>query len=192
MIQVIRNLDFSNTGPIFEYPRIHPFGVDLSSLRGDVYSRHETAYLFDEVRATGTLLGHPTGHRRATAEHRSRGTFVLISLKQRRDHFSRPPTQLRLARSHARTKGNNFPVGGLRSTSISPPDFPHGDFLEALRSESIQFHVMDRHEKQCPREIFLIKPTSSLTRMSSGRFSNFSVTPQQVSLYWNTDRRWTR
>ena len=41
---------------------------------------------------------------------------------QRRDHFSRPPTQLRLARSHARTKRNDFPVGGLRSTSISPPN----------------------------------------------------------------------
>ena len=44
--------------------------------------------------------GDPTGHRRATAEHRSRETFVLISLWHRRDHFSRPPRQLRLARSH--------------------------------------------------------------------------------------------
>ena len=42
-------------------------------------------------------------------------------LQQRRDHFSRPSTQLRLARSHARTKRNNFPVGRLRSTSISTP-----------------------------------------------------------------------
>ena len=44
------------------------------------------------------------GHRRATAEHRSRRTFVLISLQQRRDHFSCPPTQLRLPRSHERNE----------------------------------------------------------------------------------------
>ena len=48
---------------------------------------------------SGTPSGHhrETGHLRATAEHRSRGTCVLISLWQRRDHFSRPPMQLRLA-----------------------------------------------------------------------------------------------
>ena len=40
--------------------------------------------------------------------------IVLIS-------FSRPPTQLRIARWHARTKRNDFLVGRLRSTSISPP-----------------------------------------------------------------------
>ena len=71
---------------------------------------------------TGTPAGHPTGHRRATAEHGSRGTFVLMSLLQRRDHFSRPPTHLPLARSRARTKRNDFPIEGPHSTSISPPN----------------------------------------------------------------------
>ena len=33
----------SNTGPIFVFPRIHPFGVDLAPLRGDVYARHDPA-----------------------------------------------------------------------------------------------------------------------------------------------------
>ena len=56
--------------------------------------------------------GHLTGHQRATAEHPSRGTFVLISLQQRRDHCSRPPSQLRLACSHRRTKRKDFRVGG--------------------------------------------------------------------------------
>ena len=32
------------------------------------------------------------------------GTFVLISPQQRRDHSSRPPTQLRLARKHERNE----------------------------------------------------------------------------------------
>ena len=32
------------------------------------------------------------------------GTFVLISPQQRRDHSSRPPTQLRLARTHERNE----------------------------------------------------------------------------------------
>ena len=31
----------SNTGPIFVLPRIHPFALDMSSSRGNVYSRHE-------------------------------------------------------------------------------------------------------------------------------------------------------
>ena len=34
----------SHTGTIFVFSRIHPFGVDLSSLRGDVYSRPDPAY----------------------------------------------------------------------------------------------------------------------------------------------------
>ena len=46
LIQVIRKPSLtSNTGPTFVFPRIHPFGVDLSSLRGDVYSRHDPAHL---------------------------------------------------------------------------------------------------------------------------------------------------
>ena len=73
-------------------------------------------------RDTGTPWGHDHQEtRRNTAEHWSRGTCVLISLQQRRDHFSSPPTQLRLARSHARTKRNDFPTGELRSPSISLP-----------------------------------------------------------------------
>ena len=78
----------------------------------------------------GHPTGHPTGHQRATAAHdgRTNGrrdggtadgeTFVLISLQQRRGHFTRPPTQLRLARSRARTKRNDFPVG---VTPLLPP-----------------------------------------------------------------------
>ena len=34
----------SNTRSIFVCPRIHPFGVDLSSSRSDVFSRHEPTY----------------------------------------------------------------------------------------------------------------------------------------------------
>ena len=48
----------------------------------------------------------------------------MISLQQRRDHVSRPHTQLRFARSRTRTKPNDFPVRGLRSTSISPSPSP--------------------------------------------------------------------
>ena len=75
---------------------------------------------------SGTPAGHRgphfPGHRRDTAGHISTGPALLCLL---RAYNRLVHAQLRLARTHARHEHEtetDFPVGGLRSTAISPPN----------------------------------------------------------------------
>ena len=66
------------------------------------------------------FVDNPPGMLLPTEEDQKSLTTALAPRSNRLSlaHTASP----RLARSHARTKRNDFPVGGLRSTAISPPN----------------------------------------------------------------------
>ena len=121
---------------------MHVHMTDRHTHMAHTRSPNSVQYLYDHPPGDEEV-GEPPGHRRDTrrdtggqAQNTGQENICLDFAPATEGSFLSPaPTQLRLASPHARTKRNDFPVGRLRSTSISPPNLLQHVFHSCATSD---------------------------------------------------------